>query len=415
MSLQDKRGQGCAEPEAISVPIRSNGASALCAKSIFAPDKHGNSIGHGAAVGSNRENVRMEKVPGSCKADGFQIRTTAAWCFILTVGVALLYIGRDVLVPIALSVLIWFLINALAATLRKGPVLASVLGPLSSRAIAVLLFLGVVVFTGRVVADNLARIATDLDPETSPILAKLIIFAQSLGMPSDVSLNWLFGIYPLDQFLGNAVSLVRGLISDASLIFLYVMFLLLDERFFDAKLKALFPNDAHRTGVRETISHVSQEARIYLWLMFLISLGVGLVTFFFCSAFGVKGAAFWGFLAFGLNFIPTIGSILAVVIPCLYALLTFDNPIALGGLIACLSATQFIAGEIVLPRLMGDHLNLSAFVVLLSLVVWGVLWGPVGMFLGIPITVIAVVLCTRMDRTRPIAILLSKDGRVPKF
>ena len=153
---------------------------------------------------------------------------------------------------------------------------------------------------------------------------------------------------------------------------------------------------------------------IFIGLMFLISLGVGLVTFFVCSAFGVKGAAFWGFLAFGLNFIPTIGSILAVVIPCLYALLTFDNRIALGGLISGLSATQFIAGEVILPRLMDDHLNLSAFAVLLSLVVWGVLWGPVGMFLGIPITVIAAVLCSRKDRTLSIAILLSKDGQNPQ-
>lgn len=362
-----------------------------------------------------RENEEMKKVEGSRKGDGAQIRVAAAWCLILSVGLALLYIGRDVLVPIALSILVWFLINALAGTLRQVPVLKSILGPWSSRGIAVLLFLVVAVFAGRVIVDNLTRIANDLNTDTSPILAKLIVFAQNLGMPSDLSLDWLFGIYPLDQFLGNAVSVVRGLVSDASLIFLYVMFLLLDERFFDAKLTALFPDDAHRKRVRETISHVSQEARIYLWLMFLISLGVGLVTFLLCSAFGVKGAAFWGFLAFGLNFIPTIGSILAVVIPCLYALLTFDNPIALGGLIACLTATQFIAGEIILPRLMGDHLNLSAFVVLLSLVVWGVLWGPVGMFLGIPITVIAAVLCGRIDRARPVAILLSKDGRIPQM
>ncbi len=355
----------------------------------------------------------MEKVEGIRKADSTPIRATAAWCLVLAIGLALLYVGREVLVPIALSILVWFLINALAGTLREVPVLKSILGPLSSRGIAVLLFLIVVVFAGRVIVDNLSRIAADLDPESRPILAQLILYAQSVGLPADLSLDWLLGIYPLDRFLGNAVSLVRGLVSDASLIFLYVMFLLLDERFFDAKLKALFPEDAYRKDVRETISHISQEARIYLWLMFLISLGVGLVTFIACSAFGVKGAAFWGFLAFALNFIPTIGSILAVVIPCLYALLTFDDPIALGGLIACLSATQFIAGEVVLPRLMGNHLNLSAFVVLLSLVVWGVLWGPVGMFLGIPITVIATVLCARMDRTRPIAILLSKDGRIP--
>lgn len=340
--------------------------------------------------------------------------TAAAWCLILAGSLALLHFGRDVLIPIAVAVLLWFLINALANTLLNYPVLRSALGPRSARVVAVLTFLGVAISAGQVIADNLTRIATDLNTGTSPLLGRLLGFAQRLGVPAELSLDWIFGIYPLERFLGNAVSLVRGLISDVSLIFLYVMFLLLDERFFEAKLKALFPDEDRRSNVRETISRVSKEARIYLWLMFLISLGVGTVTFLVCTAFGVQGAAFWGFLAFGLNFIPTIGSILAVVIPCLYALLTFDNPVALGGLIACLAATQFVAGEVVLPRLMGDHLNLSAFVVLLSLVVWGVLWGPVGMFLGIPITVIATVLCARVDRLRPVAVLLSKDGRLPQ-
>lgn len=357
----------------------------------------------------------MEEVEASRREDGSALRTAAAWCLILSAGVALLYLGREVLVPIALSILMWFLINALAQVLRKSSPLKSLLGPWSARVVAVFLFLGVAIFAGRVVADNLTRIATDLDPATSSILSELIAFAQSLGLPSDLSIERLIMAYPLDRFLGGALSLVRGLISDASLIFLYILFLLLDERFFEAKLDALFPDKEKREDIRETILRVSQEARIYLWLMFLISLGVGLVTFVFCTVFGVEGAAFWGFLAFSLNFIPTIGSILAVVIPCLYALLTFDSPIALGGLIACLSATQFMAGEVILPRLMGDHLNLSAFVVLLSLVVWGMLWGPVGMFLGIPITVIATVLCARMERTRPVAILLSKNGRIPQI
>lgn len=161
-----------------------------------------------------------------------------------------------------------------------------------------------------------------------------------------------------------------------------------------------------------TLDAIGQEARIYLWLMFVISLGVGVMTFVICTLFSVKGAAFWGFLAFGLNFIPTIGSILAVIFPAIYALLTFDDPAALGGLIVSLSALQFVAGEVLLPRMMGRHLNLSAFVVLLSLVFWGTLWGPVGMFVGIPITVIAVFVCSHMPGGRPIAILLSRDGRI---
>ncbi|MEL6197287.1 MAG: AI-2E family transporter, partial [Pseudomonadota bacterium] len=136
-------------------------------------------------------------------------------------------------------------------------------------------------------------------------------------------------------------------------------------------------------------------------------------TFAICALFGVAGAPFWGFIAFILNFIPTLGSIMAVVLPATYALLTLSDPGALIGVIALLSATQFLAGEIVLPRVMGDSLNLSSVVVLFALVFWGTLWGPVGMFLGIPITVIAMVVCARIDGLRGVAIALSKDGRLP--
>ncbi len=213
--------------------------------------------------------------------------------------------------------------------------------------------------------------------------------------------------------IGWGLSTVQGLITDVSLVFLYVLFLLIDERFYDAKMRALFRDPARRDDVEATIARVVGEVSVYLWLMTLISLGVAFMTWLFCRAVGLDGAGFWGFLAFALNFVPTIGSITAVVLPALYGIFTLDDPVLLAVLIGGLAATQIIAGELVLPRVMGDRLNLSSFVIILTLVVWGAMWGPAGMFLAIPITVVLVMISARFETTRPIAILLSKDGRVP--
>ncbi|MEM7524599.1 MAG: AI-2E family transporter [Pseudomonadota bacterium] len=333
--------------------------------------------------------------------------------FIIALGaIVVLQQGRDILVPIALAVLIWFLINALADTLRAAPGPIGRLTPLWSKIVAVILFTALLITSGRIIAENLVRIGGDLNPDASPLIAQLLAFGGRFGLPAELTIDTLLKFYPFEELLGAALAITRDLVGDASLVLLYVAFLLLDEPYFDAKLRALTPDDGRREALRAKLGHIAKEARIYLWLMFLLSLGVALMTFAVCAAFGLPGAAFWGFLAFGLNFIPTIGSILAVAIPCFYALLTFSDPVVLAGLIGLLALTQFVAGEIVMPRLMGDHLNLSAVVVLLTLVAWGALWGPVGMFLGIPITVIAILVCVGFPRARWIAVLLSKDGAV---
>ena len=195
---------------------------------------------------------------------------------------------------------------------------------------------------------------------------------------------------------------------------MYVLFLLVDQRYTDAKLRALFPDPDRRNDIERTLGRIGSEVRAYVWLMFLISLGVALATYAIGSAIGLKGAGFWAFLAFALNFVPTIGSIAAVVLPALYGVLTLDDPINLGILIGGLTAVQFIAGELVLPKVMGARLNLSSVVILLMLVIWGAMWGPAGMFMAIPLTVIVVLICARFPTSRPIAILLSRDGRLPE-
>lgn len=317
---------------------------------------------------------------------------------------------RDYAVPIAIAVLVWFLLNGIAEALRRRiPALPRRVAQLVS---ATLLFVLVLAAT-RVLVSNLAELAGGLSVEDSPLLAQVRAAFERIGFGSLLTPEALLERLALEDMIAYALGVARGFLSDVSLVFLYTMFLLIDERFYQAKLRALFPDPARRARLESTLAEIGGETRVYLWLMTLVSAGVGLITWAACWGAGVTGAGFWGFLAFGLNFIPTIGSILAVALPGVFAVVTLTDPAALIALLAVLGATQFVAGEVVVPRVMGDSLNLSSTVILLTLVAWGAVWGPAGMFLAIPITVILVMVFAKFEATRPIAVILSKTGDVP--
>jgi predicted PurR-regulated permease PerM len=130
------------------------------------------------------------------------------------------------------------------------------------------------------------------------------------------------------------------------------------------------------------------------------------------SLVGVDFASFWAVLIFLLNFIPTIGSIIATLFPSLLTLIQFDTMGPFVVTISVLTSLQFCIGSLLEPRLMGQRLNLSPIVILLSLGLWGSLWGIPGMFLCVPITVIIMIICSYFPASRPIAILLSGNGQI---
>jgi len=346
----------------------------------------------------------LRRAPGPFFALGF-----------LALVVVCLSLARDYAVPIAVAVLIWFLINAVANGLRRGSAIGRLMPDWFAKLISVGVLFGAIVLSARVIAGNVAQLSEGVTGEEAVLVRELEALAASVGLEAQFRIEPLIERLGVDTLLGWTLSTAQGLITDISLVFLYVLFLMVDQRYYETKMRALFPDPDRREALEATLKHMATEIRHYIWLMSLISLGVAMMTYFVSSGVGLRGPGFWAFLAFALNFIPTIGSITAVVLPALYGLLTLDDPLLLAVLIGALSATQFVAGEIILPRLMGDRLNLATFVILLMLVIWGAMWGPAGMFLAIPITVILVLILGRFDTTRPIAIALSKDGRVPRI
>jgi predicted PurR-regulated permease PerM len=125
-------------------------------------------------------------------------------------------------------------------------------------------------------------------------------------------------------------------------------------------------------------------------------------------------AAFWGLMAFFLHFIPYVGTVAAIGLPSLMALVQFGDVGMFLSVALTLSVALMLIGHILDTRLLGDRPNLSPICILVSIAMWGMIWGVPGMFLSVPILAIIVISMSQFDKTRPFAILLSKDGRVEK-
>jgi predicted PurR-regulated permease PerM len=121
---------------------------------------------------------------------------------------------------------------------------------------------------------------------------------------------------------------------------------------------------------------------------------------------GVDFSLLWGLLAFLLNFIPNVGSIIAAIPAVLMALLQFGTTGALATLVVFVVVNTVI-GTLLEPRIMGQRMNLSPLIVFVSLVFWGWLWGPLGMLLSVPLTMAIRIMLEGNEQTRPFAVLMA--------
>jgi len=204
------------------------------------------------------------------------------------------------------------------------------------------------------------------------------------------------------RLAGNLLSALSNILANAFLILLTVVFILLEAADFPKKLKAALKKPE---GSLTTIERFSRSANQYVVIKTLLSVAVGVAIWLWLVILGVDYPILWGTLAFLLNYVPNIGSILATIPATLLAL------VQLGTGSAILTGFGFlviynILGNIVEPKLMGRGLGLSPLVVFISLVFWGWILGPVGMVLSVPLTSLVKIGLECSEETRGLAIML---------
>ncbi len=224
----------------------------------------------------------------------------------------------------------------------------------------------------------------------------------------------------LAQTAANSVS---GLVGDMVIIMIYVAFLFVTANSFTRKFDNIFARPEDRERARLIGADVRRTMEQYLWVQTSLSIINTSLTYVTLLALGLHNALFWAFVIFVLNYIPTIGSIVAGILPALFAFVQDDWPAYMpqdelwcaAAVFFGVSIWQFLIGNFLGPRMTSNSLNLSALVVLLSLAIWGALWGLPGMFLSAPLTVLVMIVLAQIPGARWIAVLMSADGNPGEY
>jgi len=328
--------------------------------------------------------------------------------FLLAAG---LYYTRHLMAPFALAIFIWLIIDAFARWLdRLSPKFPYWL----ALTVAVLTVVAAMVGIVLIIADTATDVAREA-PRYQARLTEIFAWVGNITGQEDLSfgsLNERFGVTEkLQAGLAGFATSIQGVVSDFMLIAIYVAFLFAAQSSFPKKMDDLFPDISRRAQAEKVGVRIRHSIEKYLGVQTVISIMQTIVSYIAMTALGLDNALFWALVIFILNYIPIVGGLAAVVLPVMFALVQFDSTGKVALLAGLLFGAQFIIGNTIQPKMMGDSMNLSALVVVLSLTLWGALWGGVGAFLSAPLTVIIMIILAQFPTTRWIAVLLSADGQ----
>lgn len=324
----------------------------------------------------------------------------------------LLIVGRGLLIPIVIALFIWNLLNTIHISLQKIPWIGDNFPDWLSKLLAFLVVIGMLA----VVIDIITNNVNDVIAASSRYQENLTNIFNSIDQHYRLRVLKGFDGFLKDLsvqgVLVNIYAVFTAITSSAVLITLYVIFLFVEQHFFKQKMDAIFSHQEHREVADSILEHIIKDTQTYLGLKTLLSLITAVASWFIMKAVGLDFAEFWALLIFFLSYIPNIGAIIATAFPALLALIQFDNWVPFAVVTSGLVIIQFVVGNLLEPRFLGKSLNLSPLVILFALALWGAIWGILGMFLSVPITVMMLIVFAHFKSTRPIAILLSQDGYV---
>ena len=326
-----------------------------------------------------------------------------------------LHVGRDVLVPLAFGVLVAYVIFGLSQLLLRVPVLGHRMPGKVRNALSVLVISSGLVGIVYLFVANAEVIAAYAPQYQRSLLAGIQRIAVLLRIESEPTWttlrNDLFAQVNFQRLLGSVLASVSSVVATVAVVILYAAFLMMEQRFFEEKIAQASGDPRNAARIKGITNAINHRVGAYLSVKTAVNVLLGLVSWGIMALLGVQFAGLLAVLIGLLNYIPYAGSFFGVLIPVAMALGQFGDPGAVLGLLVGLTAAQVIIGNFLDPFLMGSSLNLSPFAILVALAVWSQLWGVAGAILAVPITAVMVIVLSEFAGTRPIAILLSKNGR----
>ncbi|MCX6224930.1 MAG: AI-2E family transporter [Bacteroidia bacterium] len=291
---------------------------------------------------------------------------------------------------------------------RKIPRLAAFLIVLAG---LILIFTGFIFLIGGTLSSfssNVGEYETTLTTMGNSVIQYLN--EQGLKIPE----NLLSGIIQPAKILSITANAVNGLLNvmgKTFLVFLIILFILMEFGSFMVKARAMVSGTGRSIDYFYTIA---KNIRQYLWIKTLVAISVGILIYIALLIIGIDYPLLWALIAALMNYIPNIGSIIASIPAFVFALVQ----VGIGGAMWTLAAFMVIynvVGNFIEPRIMGKGLGLSTLVVFLSLLFWGLIFGTVGMILSVPITMAIKIILEQNEKTRWLAILLGTPDEAKNY
>ena len=336
------------------------------------------------------------------KSTYYYLKTTAICLTIVAAGVvtAFLVYTRALLIPLIISIFLYTILAQVTLYLRQKFNFPQWLALTVAILLGTSFFVAVILFTTVSVGQFLKGAEVyrqNLIATIGDLAAKL----QQYGLNVDQNFieNYIREL-PLFDWLRNFGGKLFSIVSNITLIVLFMTFFLLG-----SKKKA---RPITNPALKEMLANVS----VYLSVKLMASLITGVIVASVLISFQVKLAVLFALFAFLLNFIPSVGSILSVLLPVPVLFLQYGFNTKFFIIVGLLTATEFIIGNLVEPRFLGEGMDLHPVAVVGSLIFWTLVWGVPGAFLSVPMTASLKIVLSKIKQTRPVAEILA--GRLPQ-
>jgi len=320
-----------------------------------------------------------------------------------------LLVTRSFILPLILSVFIYFILDPLICFFEKKRIPTGI-----SIFLTFLISLSLFSLLGMMINESIDAFSESFPVYETRINTLILQIQTTFKIPD----NFLSGDWKNDPYLKDIMEnfSITGIIksvlgsiskffSKFTLVMMFLVFILIGRNQFEKKINAAY-NKSISSRLTKIIHNIHESIRSYIGMQTLISLITAIIVMLILFFFGMDFIVVWGLLTFLLNFIPTVGSIIAVIFPVTFAFLQFEDMWLVFWIAAILAIVQFVIGNLISPKVVGKSVNLSPLVVLFSLLFWGWLWGAVGMFLAVPLTVVVKIIFENIESLRPISVLM---------
>lgn len=351
--------------------------------------------------------AEMEKI---IKMPGEKVVQWAAWLLIAVLGTLILKTLSFLFVPFAVAILLVYALGMPLDLLAR----LNIPNFLRIFVVVCLCFIFMYLF-GRLVAANIKEFHEQLPffEEKFWSYGQLLLSLAGMSVveAKEMYASFLASFSQADfKPIGAMVQKMSGsffsFLGDTMWVLLFLIFLMAEREGFPLRVVRSLGRE-NSEPVLAALGRINKAVQHYLGLKTAISALTGFLVSICLMLFGIHFAVLWGVLAFALNFIPNIGSLISVVPPVAITLFqtgSVTKTLIVAGLLVTI---QMVVGNVVEPKVMGRGLNLSPLVVLLSLLFWGWMWGIAGMLLSVPLTAAIKIGMEQLDSTRPLARLMA--------